>query len=374
MDALWYIVMEGRDNEPDQQRASDEPEGHFGTGLSAEDAASLPEGETASLFLDVPIEGSFSPFELRDRVVIMLLFDQVVREEQVELAWQLWRQMSHEGAQTPFWRVLTLFPELDRELIYAEAARVYGFEEARINRQRAIVLIQQLEQRLDAHQWEQMVELRVVPMAEYDPLVTGKPRLIFAVQDPTRPEVHQLLEELDLPGFELRYASEGDILDLLVVSFPHRYNHLMGLSGVSKDFLAGVHAPPAEPAPASVSTDVQPGVVRTIIDLFEEVLAASVRQHATDACVLPTPDGVIEVYFQRGDTLQRWRTVGEPTADVVIRVIRKEVLGLEDCGAGRIHYRVIEREVDGTRYRFRVACVPPSAEVHAECIVVHINQ
>ena len=341
----------------------------------------MAEGETASLHLYTAPGDSFSAFALRDRVVIMLLFDQVVREDQVHLAWQLWQQMSREGAKEPLWRVLTLFPDLDRELVYAEAARVYGFEEARISRIHALALIKDLQARLDRSLWDQLVELRVMPTTEVLQKHSHHKRLVFATPDPTRTEVHQLLPELNVDGFELRYARESEILNLLIEAFPRRYNHLRGLSGVTKDFLAATY-PDIETAFGEGATGIaDPVVISTeeserfsgpsALAVFEDVLVDGVRQAATDLCLLPHPNGQTDVYYQIDDQLLRRRIIEHIPPTMLLKTIKSGVIRQEGP-SGAIQKRLIQRWVDDTLVRFRVSAVPAGEEVHSECIVVRI--
>ena len=73
-----------------------------------------------------PTIEKFDPIKLRDRVVIKLLFDQVVRIEQVHEAWETWREREIAGHPEDLWRVLAEDPAMDREKIFTEAATVYG--------------------------------------------------------------------------------------------------------------------------------------------------------------------------------------------------------------------------------------------------------
>ena len=341
------------------------------------------EGNSARLHLYTSPDAAFSAIALRDRVVIMLLFDQVVREDQVHQAWQLWQQMSREGAKEPLWRVLTLFPDLDRELVYAEAARVYGFEEARISRIHALGLIKEMQAHLDRNLWDQMVELRVMPVAEVMQKHSHIKRLVFATPDPTRPEVHRLLPELDLGGYELRYVRESEILNLLIEAFPRRYNHLRGLSGVTKDFLASAF-PDAETAFEEGAEGIADPVVLSTeeiawetpsgpsaLSVFEDVLVDGVRQEATDLCLLPHPNGQIDVYYQFDDKLTRQRIIEHILPSMFLKTIKGGVIR-QDGPAGTIQKRLIQRWIDDRLVRFRVSAVPAGDEIHSECIVVRI--
>ncbi len=339
------------------------------------------EGETASLHLYTAPDDTFSMLALRDRVVIMLLFDQVVREDQVQLAWQLWQQMSREGAKEPLWRVFTLFPDLDHELVYAEAARVYGFEEARISRIHALELIKEMQARLSKDHWDQIVELRVMPVAEVVQKHRHHKRLVFATPDPTRPEVHRLLPKLNVDGFELRYAREPEILNLLIEAFPRQYNHLRGLSEVTKDFLAATY-PDVETAFGEGSTSIaDPDVISTeelvtpsgasALAVFEDVLVDGVRQEASDLCLLPHPNGQTDVYYQIDEQLIRQRIIEHIPSNILLTAIKSSIIRQEDP-TGTIQKRLIQRWVDDRLVRFRVSAVPASEEVHSECIVVRI--
>ena len=335
-----------------------------------------PLGEMALPYLETPSPASsstsvsdtspFSALELRDRVVIMLLFDQVVYEEQVEQAWHLWQKMSREGVKEPLWRVLTLFPEIDRELVYAEAARVYGFETARISRNRAIGLIHSLEQHLDPALWEQLVELQVIPVNETRQPHNQRPRLVFATQDPTRPDVHRLLPKMGLEGFDIRYAPEQEIIGLLIEAFPHRYKYLRGLSGVSKDFLANAALGTVEAERIDIPTD------DAVLDLFDEVLRIAIQQGATDLCLLPTPTEELELYLQIENTLHREQVIEHMTAPDFIDVIRRKVIGASIYQDGRIKKAQIERQIAGEPVQFRVSLVPSSDEIPSECLVVRV--
>ncbi len=337
--------------------------------------------EATLLSLSKPNVGGFSTLALRDRVVIMLLFDQVVREDQVALAWQLWHQMSSNGVKEPLWRVLTLFPDLDRELVYAEAARVYGFDEARISRMHAMELIKEMQARISRELWDKMVELRVMPITEVTQKHSHRKRIVFASPDPTRPEVHQLLPDLGLEGFELRYAREGEIVNLLIEAFPRRYNHLKGLSGVTKDFLAAVYpedetdyaedmAGISDPVVLSTNDLTQP-VGPSGLAIFEELLVEAVRQGATDMCLLPHPTGQTDVYFQMEGTLRRQRVIEHIAPNMFLKTIKTGIIR-KNGEAGEIPKRLIQRWIDDALVRFRVSAVPANEEVHSECIVVRV--
>lgn len=329
--------------------------------------------------------GAFSLLELRDRVVIMLLFDQIAREDQVEKAWGLWQKMSQEGVKEPLWRILTQFPDLDRELIYAEAARVYGFEEARISRRKALRLIHETRKQFPKALWDELVDLQVVPIAEAEQKHRHHMRVVFATQDPTRQEIQSLMERLPIGGFELRYATEHEVVALLVEAFPNEYQHLKELSGVAQGLLTGPDFLDYDEEAEGVITQLDTAEVTleevfpedtlpntSLVNWFEEVLVEAVRAEASDVCLLPNPNHQTEVYFQFEQELRFRRRADHFSPNALLAVIKTEIIGLAESEEGKIQKRYIQRWIDGKPVRFRVSFVPVSPEVRSECIVIRV--
>lgn len=170
---------------------------------------------------------SFSALELRDRVVVMLLFDQVVCIEQVGTAWRHWNEMSDEEAPDALWRVVARLPDVDREVVYAQAARVYAFEPVAFRMYGARKLLRDHQSEFSQEEWQRMVELNVALVdIEYDELGETR-RWIFATHDPTRASVKRFLSTLDVAEYVLRYASEAALEEALEDVFPDmaQYRH-----------------------------------------------------------------------------------------------------------------------------------------------------
>jgi hypothetical protein len=337
----------------------------------------------------------FSMLRLRDRVAIMLLFDQIVQEEQVAMAWQLWRDMRQEGVKEPLWRVLTLFSEVDTEMVYAEAARVYGFEEARVPRSRAISLIQETHRRVDEEAWNQMVDLRLLPINQMEQPHSHRQRTVYATHDPARHEVQDLLRTIETEGYELRYVKETLLIDLLAKAFPNQKQyHQLKAGGTTLpsdigDYLE-VSVPVGEVhvfsegddderaerrATAQASPD-RPSVSSggSLIERFEDVLERAVQKHATDICLLPNAEGHVEIYFQVHKQLKRWKVIQDVTADAMLSVVKREILGLRSGQTKQTQKRVIRRWIEGEPVRFRVTALPPSDDLHSESIVIRVLQ
>ncbi|MGI9175279.1 MAG: hypothetical protein ACR2GR_08175, partial [Rhodothermales bacterium] len=172
----------------------------------------------------------FSALEnLRDRVVIMLLFNEVVQVEQVEQAWREWKVLQKKGENEALWRILAAQPDIDRDRVFAEAADVYVFKKAEITASSAISYLRGVKKKYTGEQWEEMDRLGVVPIGQEDHLRGDEEtRFLFATHDPTRPEVHNLMQGLGLERFELHYAPESSLRSLMEEAFPPRDSRAQG--------------------------------------------------------------------------------------------------------------------------------------------------
>lgn len=161
----------------------------------------------------------FSALDLKDNVVIMALFDQLVTEDQVATLWHVWKMRHLPFYKEPFWRLLTLIPDAEPESIFAQAARVGDIEEGYISSSKAVPLIKKLAKTVPAPVWAKMLKMRLLPIAQSG-YSTGKTRLVFATHDPTNPLVKEVVESLRLGEYELRYAPMNQLLGLVEEAFP----------------------------------------------------------------------------------------------------------------------------------------------------------
>ena len=156
----------------------------------------------------------FSTLDLRDHVVIMALFDQLVSEAEVEAVWRVWRMRHLAFFQEPFWRLLLLLPNANLEQLYQQAARVADIETAYVGRQSAFTAIRQVKQVVPRPAWKELTRVPIVPIAE-----TGFGRqnesMIFATNDTTNPRVQKLIDKVWTDAYEVRYAPKNELLDLL---------------------------------------------------------------------------------------------------------------------------------------------------------------
>ena len=348
---------------------------------NAEDAgdetsdASPPTGERPGGGEEEPRPGapseSFSASGLRDRVVVMLLFEQVVRIEQVAAAWRHWNDPSTNTPKA-LWRVVARLPSVNADAVFAEAAQVYAFESVDFNMYSARALIRKRRAAFTREQWERLVNLNVVPVRiEYNAEKDAR-HWVFATHDPARPAVQHLLADLDVLSHELRYALRtplqevfDDALPALARQRPEPRTFTppdLPSNEESHRLLENLShgAAPSESAPQASERSpgrAAPGAVPSSpAALFDEVLAGLVQSDAQTAYLLENAQDQLEIYHQRGRSVKHWRTPENPSADAMIDFISGRILSLRaapgQSGEG------VERWVGGRPLSFRPSIEP----------------
>ena len=341
---------------------------------------------------------AFSALDLRDRVVVMLLFDQVVHIEQVAAAWRYWKDDDVDTPDT-LWRVLALLPGVDREAVYAEAARVYAFEPVDFNMYSARALLRKRRSAFTRAQWRRMIDLNVAPVrTEYDDKkeVTS---WVFATHDPARPAVKHLLADLNVASHILRYASEKAIEEVFADAFPRLASERVKQRPLpripqgaeareeSRRFLENLAdgAPFVEAAlremdegfsrsqtkkPSSLLPRETPRLDRTDesslsskgeglpipAKLFDEVLAEAVQNGAKAAYLFANAQDQLAIYHRRNNTFRHWRTETHVSAEAVLDFVSGRILSLRTTQEN--DEEIMERWEAGRRVTFRPSIVP----------------
>ncbi|WP_228350283.1 GspE/PulE family protein [Rhodocaloribacter litoris] len=317
----------------------------------------------------------FAMLVRRDRVVTQLMAQGIVPEKKVRLALEQWKRMRREGVKTPLWRVLTRDKELDRERLYAVAARVYAFEEIQLREDETLQFLRGINEVFTEEQWDQMIDLFVLPVAQEKEPYRGELRWIFATNDPARPEVNHLLQQLAVRRFELRYAPESVITSLITQAFLGKNEFLERLNEDPMAFDLGMSYEDRqnelideEALEAEISRS-------SLINLFEAALVDAVHQGASDIHIYPNPDRQIEIHFRIDGELKRWHTEERIHPEAFLAVAKDNAAGVDRFDRDIAQDGFIQRWIDGALIRFRVSVLPIASaaqEIRAESIVIRV--
>ena len=310
----------------------------------------------------------FSPLLLEDRVVIKLLYEELIRIEHVERAWNLQKERAIKDPHHQLWRALLDDPELDRDTIFAQAAAVYDFKPVRFSKVEMLTFLRTHEDLFTDEQWTEMMGYPVAP-AGYDYSAKGEHKpIVFVTHDPTHPAINRFLHALNKKRFELRYAPEAVVVALLANRF-RRSSTLMRQDlafdfGVSED----VDLVDEETLDAEINRSA-------LIHLFETVLTEAVRQGASDIHIVPNARRHIEILFRLDGSLHRWHVEERIHPEAFLAVVKDNSFNVDRFVRDKAQDGFIQRQVDGTLIRFRVSVLPvvnARLDIRSESIVIRI--
>lgn len=323
--------------------------------------------------LPVKPPGSWERDARRDRVVMRLKEKGIAEESHIEKAWKEWQILRERDMRVPLWRVLALDQDLESELIFKEASLLYAFSEADVEITDALAFIERHEDRFPEDAWDEMVEHFVIPVGIERDHATGDNKWLFITHDPTRPEIHQVLQGLRLRRFEVMFAPESTIGSLIADSFLGRNEYLEVLTedaamDMGHTYEAEEQALDEEALEAEISRS-------HLINLFEAALLDSVRNGASDIHIYPDADGQIVIQMRIDGELEDWRTEDRFRPEAFLAVVKDNSMNVDRFDRDMAQDGFIQRWIDETLIRFRVSVLPIASaqqNLHAESIVIRV--
>ncbi len=349
----------------------DAPEG---AAVRMPDLLALPPGSGDGALAPVDGASGAVAVETRDRVVQQLARKGLVSADLVATAQQ--RQAS-DAPREALWRVLAGTAGVNREAVFAEAARVYAFPNAHVgDGQPEADFVRSVFSALPDDRRERLLSLGVVPLECDLDAASGALRVVFATHDPARPEVHRLLTGLRLDRFEVHYASEAAVRAALDGAYPRRNEFLDRLQeggGVAIDFGASFE----QKNRGLIDEDALEAEIgrSTLINLFEATLLEAVRSGASDIHIYPNARRQIEIHFRVDGRLGRWHVEDKVHPEALLAVVKDNATGIDRFERDRAQDGFIQRTIDDALIRFRVSVLPianANGELRSESIVIRI--
>ena len=313
---------------------------------------------------------NFSLLELRDRVVIMLSFKQLVSVEKIEEAWRQWKESGEITSAESLWRVLAKDPELDKDQIYACAAEVYAFEEVEIT-QETYAFMQQHAETFSKEAWKMFADHHIVPIGQQN----GS--WYFATYDPTNNKVARILRGCGFKNYELRFISETDTFTAIKEGFPQfSKNEFLEKVEEGLDAFDLGTSYDAEKNGLIDEDALEAEIGRSsLINLFEAAILEAVRQGVSDIHIFPNPQRQIEIHFRVDGQLECWHVEKRVHAESFLAVVKDNAMNVDRFERDAAQDGFIQRVIDGTLIRFRVSVLPianASQDVRSESIVIRV--
>jgi len=327
--------------------------------------------------LSDPREDPTVPFETainRDRVIARLRKNEVVSNEQLQTAWTEWTRLRQRNIRGPLWRLLTMDQSSDSDNIYVEAASVYAFKALEVDVKETVEFIDSCKDEFEEESWDNMVELFVLPVSREATENSDELRWTFATHDPTRPEVHQLIQSLHLKRFELMYVPQTLVGSIISESFININQYLEKLEDAPAIFDMGTDFNEEDELVDGDALEAEISRSR-LINLFEAALVEAVTKGASDLHIFPNADGHVEIHMRIDGELERWHLEDNVRPEAFLSVVKDNSTNVDRFERDAAQDGFIQRWVEGTLIRFRVSILPIASakqEIHAESIVIRI--
>ncbi len=329
-----------------------------------------PNGTSATA-PDLSSVEAFDPLHLRDRVVIQLLFEGVVREEQVAEAWKAWRQKPRQK-RPALWRFLMGVPGVDANRIREAAAEAYAFEKVGLPTEAIQEFFEKVGDVLSDDEWAALREARVVPVTYGTE--AGERILVFGTDEPTRHTVNDVLKKVSPQRFEIKFLAT-ETLNQLLKHLRRQRNEYMDLvegGEVAVDLGSNFD----EDSGGINQDELESQMSRSaLINLFEAMLVEAVRQGVSDVHILPGEQRQVEILFRKNGELHPWHTNKRIHPEEFLAVIKDNTLNVDRFERAKAQDGFIQRTVDETIIRYRVSVLPITTtdhEIHAESVVIRV--
>ncbi len=314
----------------------------------------------------------FSLLDLRDRVVIMLSFKQLVSTEKIQNAWRQWKEGGEIAAADSLWRVLAKDPELNADEIYACAAEVYAFDNGKITPQ-TYSFVQTQKEAFSEIAWKMFAEHHLAPIGR-----DGN-TWFFASHDPTNNKVSRILRGCGVKNYELRFVPESDIITLIAEGFPIiEKNEYLDLVEKGEDSALDLGTSFEQTrSNGLVDEDALEAEIgrSSLINLFEATILEAVRKGVSDIHIFPNKDRKIEIHFRVDGQLDLWYVEKRFDAEAFLAVVKDNSLNVDRFEREAAQDGFIQRIIDNTLIRFRVSVLPianASQDVRSESIVIRV--
>jgi len=319
--------------------------------------------------------GGFDPINLRDRVVIKLLFDQIVQIEHVEAAWKVWKGRKRKGHGVELWRVLADEPTLDRERIFAEAASIYAFKRSPISRDDMLAFLNKSWDQFEKEQWQEFARLALVPVAVGVEESSNEVQWIFVTHDPLQPGIKPFLRTLQIKRYELYYTPESVVRDLIQGGIFNKNEFLERITQEGIPYDLGMSFDDDDDESVDEEALVAEMTQSKLVNLFEAMLVEAVRRGVSDIHLFPGQGRKVEIHFRIDGDLELWHVEDRIHPEAFFAVVKDNVMNVDRFERDTAQDGFIQRRVDEAVIRFRVSILPlasANSEVRSESVVIRV--
>lgn len=340
---------------------------------------SIREGDDPGKTISIDLEddaGDNGVDDVDDRIVRRLVSDGKVSRTVVRDAIAQWKR---HGEEDVLWRVLSNHPEVDAEMVFAAAAKIYAFRQTEIADPDSydFGFARRVLDEYTEDQKDDFLRYALLPISYDFDQAREDLKLILASNDPTHPDLLRFVYSLGLDHFEVCYSRQDQIIPILEQLFPKRNEFLDRISrdptADAYDFGTDFSSKDSELVDeAAIDAEINRSA---LINLFEGALIEAVREGASDIHIYPNSKKQTEFHFRIDGELRLWNTQTKVSPEAMIAVVKDKCGNVDRFEREAAQDGYIQRTIDGALIRYRVSVLPiatANRDIKAESVVVRV--
>jgi type IV pilus assembly protein PilB len=244
---------------------------------------------------------------------------------------------------------------VDRNAIYVEMARLYGFQiidlsPEQIDRDR-IEFIKEIIYSMPEDVSNELLNKKILPYKWHE---YKKDVLILVTGDPTNQEIYEYGKRLEMADVDVAYAPVERI-EALIHEIFHSNNEFL-----QKIFDESQEVEVFDDQNRQIDEEALDAEINKsrLVNLIEGMLVEAVRKGASDIHVIPHEGNVTDFFFRIDGKLQRWYSQVEIKPEAVVAVIKDRAINIDRFDRSSAQDGYIQRKIDNYYIRFRVSVIP----------------
>ncbi|MFQ5771374.1 MAG: GspE/PulE family protein, partial [bacterium] len=244
---------------------------------------------------------------------------------------------------------------VDRNAIYIEMARLYGFQIIDLSKNKVdnerIEFIKEIIYSMPEEISNELLHKKFLPFKWHD---YKRDVLVLVTGDPTNEDVHGLAKKLAVADVDIAYAPLEQIEALIHEIFYSNNEFLEKIFDESQEIEF------FEDDSRQIDEDALDAEINKsrLTNLIEGMFVDAVRKGASDIHIIPQEGNITNIYFRIDGKLQQWYAQTEIKPEAVVAVIKDRAVNIDRFDRAIAQDGFIQRKIDDCYIRFRVSVIP----------------
>lgn len=278
----------------------------------------------------------------------------IISEEMIQKAADIQSREPRSGKRKLI-EILIQDLNVDRNAIYVEMAKLYGFQIIDISKENVdrdrIEFIKEIIYTMPEEVSNELLSKKILPYKWHE---YKKNVLILVTGDPTTQEIYDYGKRLEVADIDIAYAPIERIEELIHEIFYSNNEFLQKIFEESQEVEV------FDDQSRQIDEEALDSEINKsrLVNLIEGMLVEAVRKGVSDIHVIPKEGNVTEFFFRVDGKLQRWYSQVEIKPEAVVAVIKDRSINIDRFDRSSAQDGYIQRKIDNYYIRFRVSVIP----------------